>query len=161
MTEATSLFATFATKPVIWWFGLPNTMQNMQVSADCGEMTYKRTAYARTTFASIRIASEQAADSAQNTYATVNEGVTSYNLKSIEIARANAHGAFEHIHELLGARSLPEFVELSNAHLRKQYGIVSVQNKELCALAQNVATKTAGPIRQMIVGYAYGGAPGE
>ena len=40
-----------------------------------------------------------------------------------------------------------EFIELSTAHMRKQFDIFSAQNKELCALAQEVATKAAEPIK--------------
>jgi phasin len=162
MTEASSSFAKFAANPVIWWVGLPmSAMPNMEASADLGEMTDKGTAHARATFASVRIASEQAADLFQNTYTTVAEGATDYSLKAMEIARVNGRTAFEYIHELLGARSLPEFVELSSTHLRRQVELVSAQNKELCALAQNVATKTAEPIGRIILGSAYGGAAGE
>jgi hypothetical protein len=48
--------------------------------------------------------------------------------------------------KLSGAKSLSEFVELSTAQARKQFDIVSAQNKELWTLAQKVATEAAKPI---------------
>ena len=40
-----------------------------------------------------------------------------------------------------------EFIELSTAQMRKQFDIVSAQNKELFALAQEVATEASEPIK--------------
>jgi hypothetical protein len=87
------------------------------------------------------VASEEAADLFKNTYATVANAATDYNLKLIEIFRTNTRAAFDHVHELLGVKSPSEFIELSTAHLRKQYDIVSAQNKDLYALSQKVATE--------------------
>src|SRR5437667_8904599 len=47
-------------------------------------------------------------------------GAANFSLKAIEIARTNTNTAFDYAHELMGVRSLSEFVELSNAHARKQ-----------------------------------------
>jgi hypothetical protein len=38
-------------------------------------------------------------------------------------------------------------VALSTAHMRNQFDIVSAQNKELCALAQEVANEATEPIK--------------
>jgi hypothetical protein len=46
----------------------------------------------------------------------------------------------------LGVKSPSEFIELSTAQMRKQFDTFSAQNKELCALAQEVATEAAEPI---------------
>jgi len=94
-----------------------------------------------------KAASEEAADLLQNTYAAVTKGATDYNLKLIEIARTNTRAAFDYAHELLGVKSPSEFIELSTAQMRKQFDMFSAQNKELCALAQEVATEAAEPIK--------------
>jgi DNA-binding response OmpR family regulator len=45
-------------------------------------------------------------------------------------------------------REVPsEFIELSTAQMRKQFDIISAQNKELCAPAQEVATEASEPIK--------------
>jgi phasin len=89
------------------------------------------------------VASEEAADLLENTYATVAKGAADYNRKLIQIARTNTRAAFDYAHELLGVKSPSEFIELSTAHMREQFDIASAQNKELCALAQEVATEAA------------------
>ena len=129
-------------------FGLPRyEMPKMEVPAEFREMTDKGVAHARDTYAKAKVASEEAADLLENTYSTVAKGVTDYNLKLIEIARTNTRTAFDYVHELLGVKSPSEFIELSTAHLREQFDIVSAHNKELCALAREVATEAAEPIK--------------
>ena len=129
-------------------FGLPRyEMPKMEVPAEFREMTDKGVAHARDTYAKAKVASEEAADLLENTYSTVAKGVTDYNLKLIEIARTNTRTAFDYVHELLGVKSPSEFIELSTAHLRKQFDIVSAHNKELCGLAREVATEAAEPIK--------------
>jgi hypothetical protein len=83
----------------------------------------------------------------KTTYATAAKGATGYNLKLIEIARANAGAAFDYAHELLGVKSPSKFIALSTAQMRKQFDIAFAQNKELFALAQQVATEAAEPIK--------------
>ena len=119
----------------------------MEVPAEFVEVTYKGIAHARDAYAKAKVASEEAADLLETTYAAVAKGATDYNLKLIEIARTNTRAAFDYAHELLGVRSPSEFFELSTAHMRKQFDIASAQNKELCALAQEVATEAAEPIK--------------
>jgi phasin len=139
MTEATTKGTT--AKPAASPFGLPTyEMPKMEVSAEF-------VAHARATYAKAKVASEEAADLLESTYTTVAKGATNYNLKIIEIARTNTRAAFDYAHELLGVKSLSEFIELSTAHARKQLDMISAQNKELCALAQKVATEAAEPIK--------------
>jgi phasin len=124
-------------------FDLPNT----EMPEAFREITEKGVAHARDTYAKAKVASEEAADLFQNTYATITKGVTDYNLKLFEIARTSSRAAFDYALELLGAKSPSEFIELSTAQMRKQFDIVAAQNKELCALAQEIATEAAGTIK--------------
>jgi phasin len=119
----------------------------MEVPAEFREMTDKGIAHARDTYAKAKAASEEAADLLENAYASVAKGATDYNLKLIEVARTNTRAAFDYVHELLGAKSPSEFIELSTVHMRKQFDLVTAQNLELCALAQEVATVGTEPIK--------------
>jgi hypothetical protein len=83
----------------------------------------------------------------ENTYETAAKRATEYNHKLIEIVRTNTRAAFDNVHELLGAKSPSEFIELSTAQMRKQFEIVSGQSNELCALTQEMATEAAGAIK--------------
>jgi phasin len=94
-----------------------------------------------------KVASEEAADLLQTAYATVAKGATEYNLKLIDFGRTNTRAAFDYAYELLGVKSPSEFIELSTAHIRKQFDAASAQNKELYTLAQQVAGEAAAPIK--------------
>jgi len=162
MTETTTATTKAKTaKHVASSFGLPDygipnfeipkfDLSNMEMPEAFRGMTEKGVAHAKDTYAKAKVVSEEAADLLQNTYATVARGATDYNLKLIEIARTNTRAAFDYAHELLGVKSPSEFIELSTAQMRKQFDIASTQNRELCALAQEVATETAESIKSRV-----------
>ncbi|MGO8923740.1 MAG: phasin [Xanthobacteraceae bacterium] len=162
MTETTTAAAkTKTTKHAASSFSLPDygipnfempkfDMSNMEMPEAFRDMTEKGVAHAKDTYAKAKVASEEAADLLQNTYAAVAKGAMDYNLKLIEIARTNTRAAFDYAHELLGVKSPSEFIERSTAQMRKQFDIASAQNRELCALAQEVATETAESIKSRV-----------
>ena len=123
--------------------GLPNT----EMPAAFREMAEKGVEQTRDAYAKAKVASEEAIDLLENTYETAAKRATDYNHKLIEIVRTNTRAAFDNVHELLGAKSPPEFFELSTAQMRKQFEVVSGQNNELCALTQEMATEAAGAIK--------------
>jgi phasin len=122
-------------------------MPKMEVPAEFREMTDKGLAHARDACAKAKVASEEAVDLLENVYATVAKGATEYNLKLIEVARANNRAAFDYAHQLLGVKSPSELIELSTAHMRKQFDLVSAQNKELYALVQELTADASEPIK--------------
>jgi hypothetical protein len=48
---------------------------------------------------------------------------------------------------MLTVKSVPEFVEMSTAHARKQYETMTAQTKELTALAQKMTTEITEPLK--------------
>src|ERR1700745_4143009 len=140
--------AKHAASALIPNFEMPKfDLSNTEMPEAFREMTEKGRAHVRDTYAKAKVASDEAADLLQNTYATVIKGANDYNLKLFEIARSNTGAAFDYAHELLGGTSPSEFIELTTAQMRKQFDMFSAQNKELCALAQELATEAAEPIK--------------
>jgi phasin len=111
------------------------------------ETAEKGVAHAKDTYEKAKVATGQATDILKDTYATAAKGATEYNLKIIEIARANTNSAFEHAQQLLSVKSPSEFVELSTAQARKQFDTMIAQTKELTELAQKVTTKITEPLK--------------
>jgi phasin len=107
----------------------------------------KGVAQAKDTYEKAKVATGQATDILKDTYATVAKGVTDYNLKIIEIARANTNTAFEHAQKLIGTKSPLEFVALSTTLARKQFDTMIAQTKELTELAQKVTTEVTQPVK--------------
>jgi len=158
MTETTTAATKAKTKHAASSFDMPDyglpkfeipkfDLPNMEMPQALREMAEKGVEHTRDAYAKAKVASEEAADMLENTYEAAANRVTDYNLKLFEIARTNTRAAFDYAHELLGVKSPSEFIELSTAQMRKQFEILSMQSKDLCALAQETATEVAEPIK--------------
>jgi phasin len=90
---------------------------------------------------------ESASEALDEAFSTANRGSAEYRMKMMEMARVNANATFDMMRELMGARSLPELMELSTTHARRQLELANQQMKELSELTRKVATETAAPIR--------------
>jgi phasin len=119
-------------------FDLPS----VEMPAAFREIAEKGVEQTKDTYAKAKVASEEAADLLENTYEAAVKWADDYNRRLFAIARTNTRAAFDNVHELLDAKSPSELIELSTAQMRKQFDIVSTQNKELCALAQEMATSS-------------------
>ena len=91
-------------------------------------MAEKGVEHTRDSYTKAKVASEEAVDLLENTYEAAAKRATDYNRKLIAIVRSNTRAAFDNVHELLGAKSPSEFIELSTAQMRKRAEIVSAQN---------------------------------
>ena len=57
------------------------------------------------------------------------------------------NAAFDFARELTHVKSLPEFFELSTAHVRKQVETLTKQTQDLTHLTQKVTTQAAQPFQ--------------
>jgi phasin len=129
-------------------FDMPKfDMPTMEVPAAFREFAEKGVTQAKDNWEKMKAATEEATDLIETSYACASKGAADYGMKMIEAARANTNAAFDFATELMTVKSLSEAVELSTAHMRKQFDALSVQTKELTALAQKVANETTEPIK--------------
>ena len=153
MAEATTAPKAKTTKSVTSGFEMPKfeipkfDMPKVEMPAAFREMAERGVAQAKESYEKMKAAAEEATDVLETTYSTATKGASEYGLKVIETARANTNAAFDFAGELLAAKTFSEIVELSSAHLRKQFEVLTQQSKELGSLAQKVATETAEPIK--------------
>jgi phasin len=132
-------------------FEMPNfEMPQMEIPAAFREFAEKSVSQAKETYERMKSAAEEATDVLEDTYATATKGASDYGLKLIETARLNTNAAFDFYAELFSTKSLSEMIELSTAHARKQFEAVTVQTKELTALAQKVTSETTDPIKESV-----------
>ncbi|MGZ5924710.1 MAG: phasin family protein [Rhizomicrobium sp.] len=94
-----------------------------------------------------KAATTEATDLSQYACITAGRGAANFSLKAIEIARTNTNTAIDYAHELMGVKSLSEFVGLSNAHARKQFEAMIAQINALTDLAKKVTTEFAEPLK--------------
>lgn len=144
MPEATTQTAKPKTKPPFTAF------PGVEAPAAFRDMAEKSLSHAKDNYEKMKSAAEEATGVLEDTYATASKGASDYALKLIEMTRENANSTFDFAVGLLGAKTFSEFVELSSAHARKQFEVMSEQTKELASLAQKVATEAAEPIKEGI-----------
>jgi hypothetical protein len=98
-----------------------------------------------------------AAATAENTvYETANrmqesvflaaDGFRDYQLKVLSATQANVNALFGYAQDLVRAKSIPEVVELSTAHSRRQFELMAEQSREMAGAAQRLATDAARPL---------------
>ena len=132
-------------------FEIPNfEMPKMEVPAAFREFAEKSVSQAKENYEKMKTAAEQATDVLEGTYATATKGASDYGLKVIEAARLNTNSSFDFATQLMSVKSFSELVELSTAHMRKQFETLTAQSKELATMAQKVATDTAEPVKESV-----------
>ena len=119
----------------------------MEVPAAFREIAEKGVSQAKENYEKLKAAAEEATDVMEETYSTATKGSTEYGLKLIDMARTNTNAAFDFFAEFITVKSLSEAVELSTAHARKQFEVVTEQTKDLTSMAQKVATDASEPLK--------------
>ena len=103
---------------------------------------------AKENYEKMKAASEEMADILRETYSTNAKGAADYGVKVIEISGVNTNSAFDFLSNLIDTKSLSEITTLSAKQSRKNFEVVTAQNRELWELARKVATETAEPIQK-------------
>lgn len=97
----------------------------------------------------MRLNAEAAMDTFQKTCATVATAGAEWNAKLAEAVRKNLAASLDLAGALAAAKSLPEMIEVSTAHARKQAEAVLAQNKEFWTLGQKIMTEAAKPFARL------------
>jgi phasin len=152
MAEATAAPKAKMSKPSTAFempkFEMPKfDIPKVEMPAAFREFAERGVAQAKDTYEKMKAAAEEATDVLETTYSTASKGASEYGMKVIDTARINTNAAFDFANELITAKSFSEVIELSSAHARKQFEALTVQGKELGALAQKVATDASEPIK--------------
>jgi phasin len=130
-------------------FTVPNfALPKFEIPAEFREFAEKSASQAKETCERMKNVTDEMTDRFKDAYTTAMKGAADYSVQLFEAAHTNTTAAFDCAIQLLAAKSPSEVVELSTAHLRKQFDALTEQSKELTALAQKVANETAEPIKE-------------
>ena len=88
----------------------------------------------------------EAARGTENGFWRGAEGLIDYNRKLLEIGRSNVDAAFEYAQDVVGVRSLSEFVDISTQYARNQSAAMTQQASDLATRAQKLAADTPQPL---------------
>ena len=83
----------------------------------------------------------------ERSFAAVGQGAAAFSRKFIDIARRNVDTNFDLANSLTGAKTLTDMVQLQAIFLRKQFGILAVQAKEVRVLSTNVTADAVNQIK--------------
>lgn len=153
MAEATSTPKSKAAKPAPGVFETPKVelpsfeVPKFEVPVVFRELAEKGAAQAKEAYDRIKAAAEDSSAVFEDSCATAAKGVCAYQLKLIEIARANTNAAFDLAAALAAARSLADVIEATSAHARQQFDAAIAQSKDLTALAQKTVLDSFAPLR--------------
>jgi phasin len=125
-------------------------MGKFEFPSEFRELAEKSALQAKETYEKMKSATGEMNDGFKDANATATKGAGDYGTHLIEAARTNSNAAFDYAIGLLSSKSLSEAVELSTAHLRRQFDALTEQSKELSALAQKVASEAAEPIKERV-----------
>jgi phasin len=129
-------------------FVIPNfELSKFEIPFEFRGLAEKSASQAKETCEKMKNTNEEMTDRLRDAYATAVKGAADYGVRLIKAARTNTDTAFDYAIDVLAAKSLSEVVELSSAHLRKQFDALTEQSKELTAIAQKVANGTAEPVK--------------
>src|SRR5579864_6288108 len=99
----------------------------------------KSAATANKAFATV----EQSARAVEQTYSVSLENIRAFNLKMIDMARANVEAVLDLSQQIATSKAPSDIVELWTTHAHKQFEMLSEQSKELAALAHKMAGESA------------------
>jgi phasin len=104
----------------------------------------------RAAFARVKTSADEAANAFELSFAAAKDGVTAINAKAFEALRANAEANLDFIKASFAVKTLSDLVALQSEFARKQVDAVSVQFKDLGALAQKTMIETIEPMKEQV-----------
>ena len=104
----------------------------------------------RAAFARVKASADDAANAFELSFAAAKDGVTAINAKALEALRANAEANLDFIKASFAVKTLTDLVVLQSEFARKQADAVSVQFKDLGALAQKAMIETIEPMKEQV-----------
>jgi hypothetical protein len=88
----------------------------------------------------------EATERAQESASIVTEGLRECQAKLLSATQANINAMFEYAQEALKAKSMPELLEISTTHARRQLEMMTAQAKEITDAAQKATIESTRPL---------------
>lgn len=93
---------------------------------------------------------EKGTAAVEQSYAVTVNNIRAFNVKMLDMARANTEAAFDFALQIANAQTPSAIIELWPEHARQQIGILTEQIKELTTLGQKMAGESAEPIARSV-----------
>ena len=106
----------------------------------------KKTETVRKTAAAAGNAMSEAGNRMQESASRAVDRLRDYQLKVLSATQANVNAFFDYAQGAVRAKSIPELIELSTAHTRRQYELMTEQSREMAEATQELAKEAARPL---------------
>jgi phasin len=127
-------------------------MLKIEFSANLRELAKEVIAQTRGNYEQIETAANETMRVLVSTQSAAAKSIVNYRAWLMKVAHGNVIAAFDFAQNLATAKSVPDVIEYSSAHVRIQFDALAAQTKELTDLAHNIATQMAEPIKTSITG---------
>lgn len=107
----------------------------------------KGVSQARESYSKLKDAAETHNGTMEAVFTSASKGAADYSAKLLEMIKANTSATFDFAQGLMGAKTLPEAVEMWTSHAKKSVESMTAQTKELAELTQKAAAETVEPIK--------------
>jgi hypothetical protein len=123
-------------------------MPKIEVPANLRELANEVMAQTRGNYEQIETAMRMLV----STQSAAAKSIENYRAWLMKVAHGNVIAAFDFAQNLATAKSVPDVIEYSRAHVRIQFDALAAQTKDLTDHAHNIATQMAEPIKTSITG---------
>ena len=105
----------------------------------------------RTHYASLKGNAESATDKLEESVAAAHAGTKEFNMKVVDLFRAQTNAGFEHMQSLFSVKTVADAVKLQQDFAKAQVEALQAQSKELAEIAKKVATDVVEPVKATMV----------
>ncbi|UYO53137.1 phasin [Rhodopseudomonas palustris] len=124
-----------------------STVLPFQLPEQVRAFAEKGVSQARESYAKLKDVAETQNGTIEAVFTSASKGATDYSTKVFDFVKANTSASFDFAQSLIGAKTLPDVMELWTSHAKKQIETLTAQTKELTELTQKVAAETVEPIK--------------
>lgn len=105
----------------------------------------------RTHYATLKGNAESATDKLEESLAAAHSGTRAFNLKVVELLRAQTNAGFAHLQALFAVKTLGDAVKLNQDFAKAQITAIQANTKEFAELAKQIAEDVTEPVKASIV----------
>jgi phasin len=124
-----------------------STVLPFQLPEQVRAFAEKGVSQARENYAKLKDAAETHNGTIEAVFTTASKGATDYSAMLFDFVKTNTAAGFDFAHSLIGAKTLPDMMEMWTSHAKQQVETLTAQTKELTELTQKVAADTVEPIK--------------
>lgn len=120
---------------------------SLEMPAAIRDIAEKGVIQAKEAYDSYKSMAEEATDTMEDTFATINKGATDLQSKALGAAKHQFNTGFDFVEKMLGVKTVAEAFEIQSEFARKQFDTFSEHAKDFQNMATKVQEDAAKPFK--------------